>query len=128
MDYEAYIASYNDHDDAATLNRFFAEDVIVDGPDGRHLGRDAFLRVLSFIHDDVDEDLLPQLILRDGNHMMVETDAVFTAKRDRPEFPFKPLVAGEVLKMKFFAVYHLRDGKVAHFKLSCWLPAMRSVD
>jgi len=125
MNFENYIAAYNSGDPDA-LAPFYTEDVITDGPDGRHHGREALIGMLNFIHDGVTEILDPQLVVREDDLILAEVNGTFTADRDRPDFMFKPLEAGERLTMKFFTSYRLRNDQIAHFTLGCW-PAQRQV-
>ena len=48
----------------------------------------------------------------------------FTATRDRPDFHFGPVKAGETLTIKVFAHYRTEGGKVAHLKTALWKPGV----
>ena len=60
------------------------------------------------------------MVLRDEKHIFAEIDMDFHALVDKPDFLFKPLRKGEFTTVKFFVLYCLRGGKVAHLKASTW--------
>ena len=127
FDFNRYIADFNLNDDETMVPKYFTEDLILEGPDRTLHGRQEWLGLLKFAHAGVKERLQPVLVVRDGDKLMAEVNAVFTPSVDRPDFPFASLKAGQPLTMKFFASYRLRGNQIAHFTLACWLPAMRSV-
>lgn len=120
MDYKRYIQAFNCGDDARLVEEWFTEDCIFQsGPRLLH-GRQELLQFLRWAHDGIRELIRAQVVLQEGNHLFAEIDMDFQATRDRPDFLFGPLKEGELLTVKFFALYLLRDGKVAHLKAAKW--------
>ena len=128
FDFDRYIEDFNCNDDESMVPKHFTEDVVVEGPDGATLhGRQQWLSMLKFAHVGVSEKLQPVLVLRDGDKMMAEVNAVFTASVDRPDFPVVPLKAGQSLTVRFFASYRLRGHQIAHLTLLTWIPRAHTV-
>lgn len=122
MDFNRYIQAFNSGRDAELVEEWFTEDCIFQsGPRLLH-GRDALLEFLNWAHDGIREIIRAQTVLQDENHLFAEIDMDFHAIRDRPDFLFGPLKEGEFHTVKFFVLYRLRDGKVAHLKASMWPP------
>jgi hypothetical protein len=120
MDYNRYIQSFNSGDDARLVEEWFTEDcVFQSGPRLLH-GRKELLEFLQWAHDGIREIIRAQVLLQDERHLFAEIDMDFHATRDRPDFLFGPLKQGEFLTVKFFVLYLLRDGRVAHLKAATW--------
>jgi hypothetical protein len=122
FDLARYFEDFNRNDDAATVQKYYTLDVVVEGPDRSVQGREAWLAMLSFVHAGVKEELRPLLTVREGDKLMAELEVVFTPSIDRADFPFGPLKAGVTLKMRFFAAYRLRGGQIARLHLAFWPP------
>jgi hypothetical protein len=122
VDYNRYIQAFNTGNDAQLVQDWFTEDcVFQSGPRLLH-GRAALLEFLNWAHDGIREIIRAQTVLKDENHLFAEIDMDFHAARDRPDFVFGALRKGEYLTVKFFVLYRLRGGKVAHLKASTWPP------
>jgi hypothetical protein len=122
FDLARYFEDFNRNDDAATVDRYYRPDVVVEGPDRAFHGREEWLRMLSFVHAGVKEELRPLLTVREGDKLMAELEAVFTPLIDRDDFPFGPLKAGVALTMRFFASYRLHGAQIARLHLAFWPP------
>jgi ketosteroid isomerase-like protein len=122
MDYAKYIEAFNAGDDAALVRNFFTPDCVFQSGPRVLRGADELLQFLNWAHDGIRELIRAQLLLRDEHHIFAEIDMDFLATRDRPDFTFGALKKGEHTTVKFFAVYYLRDGKVAHLKTARWDP------
>ena len=125
FDLDRYFEAFNSGDEDAVVQAYFTEDVIVEGPDRTMHGRAEWAGMLKFMHDGIHEELRPVLVVREGDNLMAEVDAVFTASADRPDFFHGPLKAGETVKVKFFAVYRLRGHQIAHLTLAWWPANLR---
>ena len=122
MDYRQYIQAFNSGNDAQLVEQWFTEDCLFQsGPRVLH-GRGELLEFLNWAHDGIREIIRAQTVLQDDEHVFAEIDMDFHATRDRPDFVFGALKKGEFLTVKFFVLYRLRDGKVAHLKASTWPP------
>ncbi|MGH8218004.1 MAG: nuclear transport factor 2 family protein [Steroidobacteraceae bacterium] len=120
MDYERYMQAFNSGDDAQLVHEWFTEDCIFQSGPRLLRGRDELLEFLHWAHDGVREIIRAQTVLQDANRLFAEIDMDFHASRDRPDFLFGALAKGEFLTVKFFVLYLLRDGKIAHLKAAKW--------
>jgi SnoaL-like domain len=122
VDYARYIQAFNTGDDEKLVREFFTDDVIFQsGPRLMH-GKEQLLEFLNRAHQGIREIIRAQLVLRDENHIFAEIDMDFHATADKPDFLFGGLKQGEFTTVKFFVLYLLRDGKIAHLKASTWPP------
>ncbi len=122
FNYDDYIAVFNTGDDAALIERFFADDVVFSGGTRDHRGKAALKAFLDWAHDGVREVMRPQNVLRQGDLIFVEVDMDFHASKERADFPFGHLRPGDMVTVKFFVTYRLRDQKVAELKSMTWPP------
>jgi len=122
MDYQRYIQAFNSGDDARLVEEWFTEDCIFQSGPRLLRGRAALLEFLNWAHDGIREVIRAQTVVQDESHLFAEIDMDFHATRDRPDFVFGALRRGEFLTVKFFVLYRLRAGKVAHLKASTWPP------
>ncbi len=122
MNYDEYSALFNTGDDAALVARFFADDVIFTGGARAYRGKDALKAFLDWAHDGVREVMRPQNVLQGNDLIFAEVDMDFHASKERPEFPFGHLRPGDMVTVKFFVTYRLRDDKVVELKSMTWPP------
>lgn len=122
LNYDDYIALFNTGDDAALIERFFADDVVFSGGSRDYQGKTALKGFLDWAHDGVREVMRPQNVLTRGDLIFAEIDMDFHATRERPEFPFGHLRPGDLVTVKFFVTYKVRDGKVVELKSMTWPP------
>jgi len=122
VDYQRYILDFNSGDDARLVEEWFTQDCIFQSGPRLLRGRAALLEFLHWAHDGIREIIRAQTVLQDESHLFAEIDMDFHATRDRPDFVFGALKRGESHTVKFFVLYLLRDGKVAHLKASTWPP------
>ncbi len=120
FDFHRYTTAFNDTDEESFVREFYTEDVIVDGPQGVIQGAEQWVGALKFIHVSIEERLYPITVMQEGATIMAFMDSEFTAKADRPDFPFGPIKKGETAKLKVLARYELRDNRIAHLTLATW--------
>jgi limonene-1,2-epoxide hydrolase len=121
MDYAAYIEDFNRNDERATVERWFTDDLVVEVPGLLTRGQPDWIAFLEASHaGGVRETLQPVEVLQDGDRVLAEVDITFVAEAGRADFPLAPLEPGRPTTFKFFAVYHLRDGRIARLKLGFW--------
>ena len=127
LDYDAYVALFNTGDDEALVERFFAEDCAMLSASGTRRGRDGMREFLAWAHDGVREVIRVQNVLQDGDLLFAEVDMDFHASKHRPDFPFGEMFPGDLLTVKFFALYRSdAAGQVVELKTSAW-PAEQGV-
>lgn len=122
LDYKAYETLFNTGDDAALVERFFDDEVRFSGGSRDYQGKAALKAFLDWAHDGVREVMRPQNVLQQGELVFAEVDMDFHATRERPEFPFGHLRPGDLVTVKFFVTYRLRNGKVLELKSMTWPP------
>ena len=121
MDYERYIEDFNRSDERAMVERWFTDDLVVEVPGLVIRGREDWVAFLEHSHaGGVRETLRPVEVLQRDDRILAEVDITFVTADGRPAFPLAPLRPGEEATFKFFAVYHLRDERIAHLKLGFW--------
>ncbi len=126
MNFAHYMSTFNSGDDAGLVREFYTEDCLFQSGARVIEGHAKLLEFLHWAHDGIREIMRPQTLLQDEHHIFAEIDMDFHATRDRPDFVFGPLKQGELLTVKFFVLYVLRNGKVAQLKTSTW-PASTGV-
>lgn len=123
MDYDGYIKTYNQGDDAATAQQYYTRDITITMPLGTLNGRDEVVGFLSRGHAGIPEELKPRMVLQSEEHILAELDIVLRAERGVPDHFLTPLVAGQEVTVRFFASYDLRSDRIAAFRLAWWPPA-----
>jgi len=122
MNYDEYITLFNTGDDAALVERYFAEDVVFSGGTREYRGKAELIAFLQWAHDGVREVIREQNVLQRDNLIFAEIDMDFHAMKERPDFPFGHLYPGDLVTVKFFVLYTLRNEKVALLKSMTWAP------
>src|SRR5262249_23150291 len=85
-------------------------------------GKAALNAFLAWAHDGVREVMRPQHVLQHGNVLFADVDMDFHASKERADFPFGHLRPGDLVTVKFYVTYHLRDGKVTPLNAMTWPP------
>jgi SnoaL-like domain len=122
LNYDDYIALFNTGDDAALIERFFADNVVFSGGSRDHQGKAGLKGFLDWAHDGVREVMRPQNVLVRDDLIFAEIDMDFHATKERPEFPFGHLHPGDLVTVKFFVTYKVCDDKVVELKSMTWPP------
>jgi ketosteroid isomerase-like protein len=122
LDYKAYETLFNTGDDAALVERYFDDGVRFSGGSRDYQGKSELKAFLDWAHDGVREVMRPQNVLQQGDLVFAEVDMDFHATKERPEFPFGHLRPGDIVTVKFFVTYRLKNGKVIELKSMTWPP------
>jgi ketosteroid isomerase-like protein len=120
FDYSHYIRDFNTGADADLVEKWFDPDVVFIGTTRRYEGRDQLLKFLEWAHDGVREIIRPITVLEDGDRLFAEVDMDFVATKPRDDFPFAKLRPGDLITVKFFVLYRIRDGRVVELKSMTW--------
>jgi len=121
LNYEDYIALFNTGDDEALLDRYFADDCVMESGSGVRRGKQAMREFLAWAHDGVRECPRPQQVVQQGRTIFAEIDMDFHATNERPDFPFQHLYPGDSITVKFLARYELdEDDRIALLKTMTW--------
>lgn len=121
FDFEAYLACFLTGDDAALVERFYAEDCEMHSASGVRRGHSGMMEFLNWAHDGVRECPRMQHYLQDKRTVFADIDMDFHAAKHRPDFPFGELHPGDSLTVKFLARYDLdEDQRVKKLTTSAW--------
>lgn len=124
FDFNEYVSMFNALSEEDFCEKFYTEDLVVESQFGALIGRDAWLHNLNDTHIGIREVLKPLTVVREGDAIMAESEATFTATTDKPDFMFSPLKEGESIKVRFFSVYRLAGDKIDRMALAWWDPRM----
>ena len=122
MNYDDYLACFSAGDDERLVRDFFCEDVVFKSSGRDFQGKAALKEFLAWAHDGVREVPRPQLVMRNEDCLFAEIDMDFHAMKERADFSFGHLHAGDMMTVKFFVTYHLRGGRVAALRSMIWPP------
>lgn len=123
MNYREYESVFNTGDDAALVDRFFADDVVFTAGTREHHGKSGLREFLAWAHDGVREVMRPQSVCRDQRRIFAEVDMDFHATKVRDDFPFGRMRAGDSVTVKFFVTYDLNDaGLIVRLQSMTWPP------
>ena len=127
MNYEAYVDAFNQGDDATLVETWFAPDCVMFSSSRVSRGRAELLAFLQWAHDGIREVIRPRLVLQEGNRLFVDVDMDFICHAPRPDFPFAPLLPGDILTVRFFVTYLLNEaGQIQELCSMTW-PAEQGV-
>lgn len=127
MDYEAYVEAFNEGDDAALVERWFAPDCVMHGTTRTSRGRDELLAFLDWAHDGVREIVRPRRVMQQESRLFVDADMDFICHAPRPDFPFGALMPGDILTVRFFVTYELDEQGLIRELCSMNWPAEQGV-
>ena len=130
FDFYKYAETFNSGDDKEMVDRFWVDDLVVET--GREdmgyeegiiaTGKENWLNFLAFAHDGMREIMRIQVLLQKEDNIFAEIDMDFHASKDRPDYPFGPVKAGDFFTVKMFCHYYIRDDKIATLKMASWPP------
>jgi hypothetical protein len=120
FDMTNYFNSFNTMSEEDFCEKFYTPELQVESQFGTLPNRDAWLATLNDAHDGIREDLQPKTIVREGDTIMVESIATFTATKDMPGFLHGALKQGESLPVRFFTTYKLKSDKIDHMSIAWW--------
>jgi hypothetical protein len=124
FDFYKYAETFNSGDDKAMVEGFWVDDMVVSTGQGEEgilaKGKKDWLKFLEGVHDGIREIMRIQVLIQNKNHIFAEIDMDFHASKDRPDYPFGALKAGDFITVKMFALYYLRGDKIAVLKLASW--------
>ncbi len=127
MNYDAYIEAFNQGDDARLVETWFAPDCVMHGATRTSRGRAELLAFLRWAHEGVREIVRPRHVMQDGNRLFVDVDMDFICHAPRPDFPFAPLMPGDIITVRFFVTYALdAQGLIRELCSMTW-PAEKGV-
>ena len=120
MDFNRYIEVFNSGDDDTLVDGWFTDDIVYIGGNRKIEGKEAWREFLKFAHDGVREIFRPQSLFQKDDEFFCEIDMDFHATKPRPDFPFQPLFPGDMITVKFFVIYKVRDGRFCRLKSATW--------
>jgi len=127
MNYDDYVAAFNEGDDQRLVETWFAPDCVMYSSSRVSRGREELLAFLDWAHEGVREVVRPRLVMHEGDHLFVDVDMDFICHAARPDFPFASLQPGDILTVRFFVTYKLnQDGLIQELCSMTW-PAEQGV-
>lgn len=127
MNYDAYVAAFNQGNDEELVETWFAPDCVMYSSSRVSRGREELLAFLHWAHDGVREIVRPRLVMQQEDRLFVDVDMDFICTEPRPDFPFAPLMPGDILTVRFFVTYKLDEqGRIAELCSMTW-PAEQGV-
>ena len=123
FDFYKYIEVFNSGDDKMMVDQFWVDDLVAETAQGELAkGKEDWLKFLEGVHDGMRELMRIQVLIQNENNIFAEIDMDFHATKDRPDYPFGSLEKGDFITVKMFALYFMRDDKIAKLKLASWPP------
>ena len=116
--FRAYLAEFNAANYDA-LAGYYADDVTFSFANGITLkGRDAVISFYRPMHEAVRETVDIRFLVMDSQHVAVELNAEFRARRDYDKFPRRPLKAGDAVRIISFIHYDIGpDGRFTDIRI-----------
>lgn len=127
MNYDDYIAAFNEGDDEKLVETWFAPDCVMYGGTRTSRGRAELLAFLRWAHDGVREVVRPRQVMNQGGTLFVDVDMDFICTAPRPDFPFAPLMPGDIITVRFFVTYKLDEAGLIKELCSMTWPAEQNV-
>lgn len=122
---EARFREYVSHFNAARYSElvaFFTDDVELTFPNGNTLhGPDGIVEFYRPVHAAVREVLRIDFLLIGRDKIATELYTEFHALKDFPEFPSRPLSAGEVMRITSFVHYDLEGERYRRIRVARYL-------
>ena len=132
-DYHRYIAAFNARDYAA-MDRFFADDVVLENAGFVVRGKTAFREFYSFFHQYCRETVRLLGFYAGAGAFVANVIIRFEGQQDlTPEILARhgfsgmtPVTRGAVVELEFLILYALNaEGLIRHIKGAVWVPAPR---
>lgn len=127
MTYDDYIAAFNEGDDAALVERWFAPDCVMYSSSRTSRGRAELLAFLRWAHEGVREVVRPRTVMHEDDRLFADVDMDFICTAPRPDFPFAPLAPGDIITVRFFVTYLLDEQGLIKELCSMTWPAGQGV-
>jgi ketosteroid isomerase-like protein len=127
MNYDEYVAAFNEGNDQRLVETWFAPDCVMYSSTRVSRGRDELLAFLDWAHDGVREVVRPRHVMQDGNRLFVDVDMDFICHEPRLDFPFGELLPGDILTVRFFVTYQLNEAGLIRELCSMTWPAETGV-
>jgi hypothetical protein len=118
FDYDEYPTSCNPGDDAATANRFYTDDIVLESSAFRVEGRDQVGAFLQAGHEGIREQLVPLAYAAQGDVLLAELDLVLDAEVGGPS-PVGVLPPGRTVT-RCFASYRVDGDRISSLRLGFW--------
>jgi len=125
--YDDYIAAFNEGDDAALVERWFAPDCVMYSSSRTSRGRAELLAFLRWAHEGVREVVRPRTVMHEDDRLFADVDMDFICTAPRPDFPFAPLAPGDIITVRFFVTYLLNEQGLIKELCSMTWPAGQGV-
>ena len=115
-DFRGYVAAFNagDYDG---FGRFYADDVVFElGGAMKLVGRDAILDFYRGVKAHIHEVVTPLDVVVTPTRLAMYCRTTFECFVDWPEFPIRPVKAGEAWEVETIALYELENDRFRHIR------------
>ena len=120
MDFERYVEDFNRYDGRELVERWYADDVVVELAGHLVSGKADWTALLEDAARGVQRTVDPVTVVQADGVVMAELDETCLAPDGRADFPLGPLEPGKPSTFKLFAVYRLRDDRIASVRIAFW--------
>jgi hypothetical protein len=100
------------------FSEYYTEDVVCELGASRLNGKQGILDFYREMFQTVREHLTVHQLIADEHGLAADITSQFTAIADAPNFIVAPLRKGEVVRVRVFVYYTLREGKISHIKVA----------
>ncbi len=104
--------------DFDTFSQFYTDDVRCELPSAVLERREGIVSFYREMFKTVRESLTLHQLIADEAGLAADVTSQFTAIEDAPNFVVAPLKKGELVRVRVFVHYTLRDGKIAHIRVA----------
>ena len=115
--YYAYASAFS-AGDHQRFSAFFTEDVVLELPSVKLIGRQRIVDFYQNMLKSVRETLVVHKLLTDDDAIFIDCTSIFTATADAPDFSVIPLARGECVEERVFVYYSLRKGLIYNIKVT----------
>ncbi len=116
QDFRNYVAAFNANDFNG-FGRFYADDVIFElGSALRLDGREAILDFYRSVRARIDEVVKPLDVFLTADRIAMHCRTRFSCFEDWPEFPIRPVKAGERWEVETIALYEVDGDQFRHIR------------
>jgi ketosteroid isomerase-like protein len=115
--YRAYVRAFSDAD-CERFAEYYTDDVRLELPSRTLERREGIVGFYREMFKRVRESLTIHQMIADDAGLAVDVTSQFTAIADAPDFEVAPLRKGEFVRTRVLVLYTLRDGKIAHIRVT----------
>ncbi|MAW82787.1 MAG: hypothetical protein CMI63_21355 [Parvularcula sp.] len=116
-DHEAFIRAYIDcfnNQDFACLDRVYADDLRYEGQHWTLSSKEEFFTFYRKAWEHLSEHITVLNVRSEGDKAFVDLQNRIDVFKSYPDFPSRPLMAGDVLNLEGTVAYTIKNNKISH--------------